>query len=130
MHRTFPASKSARLKRPWSGGPVVCRAMWIFCRRRSRNAVSLHDVLVRFIAEPRPLRHLDTAGRIGIDAAAPEARGALHVEDFDEVVVTERHELQRRQKARPEIGRMRNKLDAQLIGESGDLQKFGNAADL
>ena len=53
----------------------------------SRHAVPLHHFPVRHVAEAGPLRHFDKAIRIGIDAAAPKAGGALHVEDLDQAVM-------------------------------------------
>ena len=38
MRRTFPASRSAPSRRPWSGAPAACRAMSISCRRRSASS--------------------------------------------------------------------------------------------
>src|SRR5438445_6765655 len=72
----------------------------LFRSPRSRHAVLLHDGLVRFIAEPGLLRDLDVAIGIDIDAAAPQACGALHVKHLDETCVrSEEHtsELQSRQ---------------------------------
>jgi len=61
-----------------------------------------------FVAEPRPFGHRDGAIRIDIDMATPKTCGAIHVENFDErTIVTQRHQLQRRQK-----GRARNMANA------------------
>jgi hypothetical protein len=90
---------------------------------RSGYAVLLHDGLVGLVTEPRPLRHLDIALGIDIDAAAPQACGALHVEHLDEAcVIAQRHQLQRRQQARPEIRRMRRQPDAELVGQRCDFR--------
>src|ERR1700682_5613484 len=60
----------------------------------SRNAIPLHDFLVRLVAQPGPLGQRDGAIGIGIDAAAPKAGGAVHVEFLDEAaVIAQRQEL-------------------------------------
>jgi len=45
-------------------------------------------------------------------------------------VVAQRHQLQRREKARPKVGRMRSQPEAELVGQRGHPQIFGDAADL
>src|ERR1700730_15091747 len=85
--------------------------------RPSRRAKALHDLFIRLVAKPGPLRPLDAAVRIYLDAAAPKARGALHVEDLDVTFVPNRHQLQRRQKAGAEIEGMRYEADAHLVGK-------------
>jgi len=50
----------------------------------------------------------------------PETCGASHVKNLKErAIVTERHQLQRREQPGPEIRRMRGEPDAHLIGERG-----------
>src|SRR5215831_9151175 len=92
-------------------------------------AVLFHDLHVRLITETGAMRHLDQAGRIHSDATAPQARGALHMENLDNTVVPERQELQRREQAGTEIWGMRDDLDAKLVGKGSDFPEFGNAAD-
>src|SRR6516164_7233049 len=82
-----------------------------------RRAELLQHGLVRLVAEPGPGWHVDQAIGIDGDAATPEARGPLHVKDFDEPFVPCRQQLQRRKKARTEIGRMRKDPDAELVGD-------------
>jgi hypothetical protein len=100
-------------------------------REIPNRAYAFHDGSVRLIAKSGPLRDLDVAIAVDVDAAAPQACGALHVEYLDEAgVVAQRHQLQRRQQARPEIRRMRRQPDAEFVGQGGDLQIFGDAANL
>src|SRR5207244_12329503 len=99
--------------------------------RYLRHAVLPPPGLVRFIAKAGPLGHLDIAMGTDVDAAAPQACGALHVKHLDETcVVAQRHQLQRRQEARPEIRRMRRKPDAEFVGQRDNPEIFSDTANL
>src|SRR6185312_9213877 len=81
----------------------------------SRYPILLHHLEVRIVAEAGALRHRDIAIGIGIDAAAPQAGGAFHVEDLDQTFAADRHQVQRGEEAGPEIRRVRNDLDPEFV---------------